>query len=194
MNTRLEQLLASIAPDRTLEELGRRVDAALNTFDAPSQITNWEEFRSCLVRLVSHVESHLLRLPWLRSPDATLDLVWGRCSQALMRIYGSSGEKAAFEMARTGNQGGMLAVSRKLAQVLADQFAENEIAAKVGVYWEGLPPDDRLADAAEYLGRYGHLLPSELTEGSAARIRANFPKVLEEHPRLLRRLRGIGRS
>ncbi|MBC8218657.1 MAG: hypothetical protein H8E73_09345, partial [Planctomycetes bacterium] len=43
--------------------------------------------------------------------------------------------------------------------------------------------------SSEYITKYGRFLPSELTEGSAARIRANFPKVLEKHPRLIQRIR-----
>ena len=45
----------------------------------------------------------------------------------------------------------------------------------------------------EYLKKYGHLLPSELTEGSAARVRANFPKVLAQHPKILQKTRRLGR-
>ena len=114
--------------------------------------------------------------------------------QSLVRAYGSNGEKAAFEMARTGNEGGLYAVLKKMAQTMGEHYAENEVSAKVLFYWNGLTVPEKLAAADEYLGKYGHLLPSELTEGSAGRVRANLPKVLEEHPRLLRRLRGIGRS
>ena len=32
-----------------------------------------------------------------------------------------------------------------------------------------------------------------MTEGYAVRIRANFVKVLEEHPRIVQRLRRVGR-
>jgi len=56
-----------------------------------------------------------------------------------------------------------------------------------------LSVEEQLAASTEYLQKYGHLLPSELTEGSAARIRANLPKVLEEHPHLIQRLRQVGR-
>ena len=123
-----------------------------------------------------------------------VDFDWGRCTQILMRAYGSNGEKAAFEMARTGNDGGLYAVLKKMANSMAEQYIENEVSAKVSFYWNGLTVDEMLKAADEYLSKYGHLLPSELTEGSAGRIRANMPKVLQEHPRLLQRLGRIGRS
>ena len=47
--------------------------------------------------------------------------------------------------------------------------------------------------STEYLDKYGHLLPSEMTESSAARIRGGFFTVLENHPKLVQRLRRVGR-
>lgn len=193
MGSKLDRVLDYLDPRRTLDEVERRTDDALNSFvPAASQITRWDEFRACLIRFLHHVESRALRLS---QPCAMgVDFDWGRCVQFLMRAYGANGEKTAFEMARTGNEGGLYGVLKKMAQAVGEHYAENEVSAKVLFYWNGLSIPEKLAAADEYLGKYGHLLPSELTEGSAARVRANLPKVLEEHPRLLRRLRGIGRT
>jgi len=193
MSTKLDRVLESIDPRRTLDEVARRVDEAINTFCPPGgQITRWDEFRACLIQFLHHVESRVLRLsqPWSMGTDSD----WGRCVQFLMRAYGANGEKTAFEMARTGNEGGLYGVLKKMAQTIGEHYAENEVSAKVLFYWNGLSIPEKLAAADEYLGKYGHLLPSELTEGSAARVRVNLPKVLEEHPRMLRGLRGVGRS
>lgn len=193
MNTQLDKLLASIDPDRTLDEVDRRADQALNSFSPPeARIDRWEPFRACLIQSLRHVEKHLLRLSKAISMGVAFD--WGRCCRTLKRIYGVNGEKAAFEMARTGNEGGLRAVLRKMARQMAREAAENEIAARVGCYWDRLSVDEKLNASQEYLAKYGHLLPSELTEGSAARIRANLPKVLEQHPHLIRRLRQVARS
>ncbi|MBL7223991.1 MAG: hypothetical protein ISS72_09060 [Candidatus Brocadiae bacterium] len=189
MATALERLLDSIDPERTLEEQGRRADRALNAFTSPSLIEDWDAFRACLVRFVADLDGHLLRLPGGRPPSMGFDFDWGRCTQLLMHAYGHSGEKAAFEMARTGNEGGLRAVLRKMAMTRSEQFVENEVAARANTYWDGLSADERLAAGEEYLAKYGHLLPSELTEGSAARVRANLPRVLQEHPQLMEKLR-----
>ncbi len=61
----------------------------------------------------------------------------------------------------------------------------------MGLWWDELGLDKQQAATTEYLEKYGHLFPSELREGSAARIRANFPKVLEEHPRMIQRMRRV---
>ena len=110
-----------------------------------------------------------------------------------MEIYGRSGEKAAFEFSRTGNEGGLYGVLKAVAMRIADDLSKNEIAARVNAFWRSHSPEEVLEASREYLARYGHLLPSELTEASAARIVANFPKVLENHPKLVQRLRRVGR-
>ena len=97
-------------------------------------------------------------------------------------------------MARTGTEGGLYRVLRDMAQTMAADYAENELAARVNSYWNDLSTDEKLAAPDEYLRRFGHLLPSELTEGGAWRVRANFPTVLQEHSRLIQRLSRIGRT
>ncbi|MCY2928051.1 MAG: hypothetical protein NTV86_00880 [Planctomycetota bacterium] len=193
MASKLDRLIESLHPTRTFDEVRRRADDALNTFNVgASQMENWDRFRHCLIQFLHHAEIRLLRLS--RSCPMGLDFDWGRCCHILMRVYGPNGEKAAFEMARTGNEGGLYAVLRTMAQTMADNYAQDEIEAKVNTYWSYLSVDEKLAAGDEYLAKYGKLLPSELTEGSAARVRANLPKVLEEHPKIIRRLTSVGRT
>ena len=59
------------------------------------------------------------------------------------------------------------------------------------MYWNGLSLPEKLAAPDEYLREFAHLLPEELVDGSAARVRADFPKVLEEHVRLVESTRQL---
>jgi hypothetical protein len=77
---------------------------------------------------------------------------------------------------------------------MIDEYSSNEIAARISNFWESLSTDEKLEASKEYLDKYGHLLPPELTSGSAARVRANFLKVLQEHPHMIKRLKNIGRG
>lgn len=195
MTAKLDRLLEAIHPERTVAEVARRTDDALNAFSVASvQITDWDCFRRLMIRFVAHVEAHLLGhtgSPARRTAD--IDFEWGRCCQMLSAVYGPNGEKAAFEMARTGNEGGLCDVLRKTAQAVSEPFVDSAIKAKVHEFWSGLSTQAQLDVAHEYLRQYGHLLPSELTEGSAARIKANMMKVLEQHPRMMHQLSTIGR-
>ena len=130
-----------------------------------------------------------LRLP-VRS---AFDFDWGRAVAVLTKIYGRNGQKAAFEMARTGNEDGLYGVLKAVAMRLAEDLSKNEIVSLVHTFWQDHTPGEVLTASQEYLAKYGHLLPSELTEASAARLRANFLKVLENHPELVQRLRRVGR-
>ncbi|HOW74111.1 MAG TPA: hypothetical protein PKY77_26195 [Phycisphaerae bacterium] len=194
MNTPLDCLLKAIHPANTLDETARRADAAFNEFPwRRARETDWDEFRRLLVQLHRHVEARILNVTG-GLPDRGLDFAWGRCTQVLARAYGPSGAQAAFEMARTGNDGGLPAVCRKLVQLVAEEYGEAEIAARIAQYWNGLSAEEKLAAGREYLAKHGHLLPGELTEGSAARVLANLPKVLEQHARLLRGLDRLART
>ncbi|MFC1761016.1 hypothetical protein ACFL6U_02925 [Planctomycetota bacterium] len=191
MSTTLEQLLIDIDPARTYDQTFARADQAINMFSFNrSQITDWRDFNACLAEFFMHVEAMILQL---HPGPLDVDFHWGRCVQLLHHIYGRSGEKAAFEMARTGNEGGLFSVLRAVALRMAEEYAENEISARVYDYWQRLSTNEQMSAATEYLEKYGHLLPTEMTEGYGARIRANFSRVLAQHPQILRKTYGLGR-
>ncbi len=191
MSTKLEQLLADIDPSKTYDQTLARADDAINSFSGTSgQITDWDEFSRYMAGFTAHVDSKILQL---HPCPVGSDFYWSKCIQLLCHIYGSNGEKAAFEIARTGKEGGLFSVLRTVALRMAENYAENEIVARIADYWKKLTLDEQLCVTDEYLKKYGQLLPSELTEGSAARIRANFPKVLAQHPQIIRKTHRIGR-
>ena len=96
-------------------------------------------------------------------------------------------------MARTGNDGGLYALLKALAKRMAEEYAQREIGGKVSHHCAQRSSSELLADANEYLEKYGNLLPGELTEKGAGRIKSNIWKVWEEHPRLIQRLQQVGR-
>jgi len=190
--TRLDRLIESIHPQRLSEETARRADAALATFSAPAaRIADWESFRSCITAFVRHVEKSILRLSGECRADREFE--WERCVRFLMRAYGPSGEKAAFEMARTGIEGGLHGVLKAVAGTLAEEYTRTETRARIHTFWNGLTAEEQWNVADEYIEKYGRLLPSELTEGSAGRIRASVPAALERHAEMLQRLGRVGR-
>lgn len=192
MPTRLEVLLAQIDPSRTLDEVAARVNRARNSFRFErALITDYEEYEELIGRFFAHVEAQVLRIRPMY--DTGAQLYRGRATALLNQAYGSQGWKTAFEMVRTGLEGGLSAVLGAMAEALALEYARNEIRARVYDYWQGLSARERLAATEEYLAKFGHLLPSELTEGSAARLKANFPGLLIEHPFMMRRMRRLGR-
>jgi len=193
MASKLDRLLDMIHPSKTIQECEKRADDAINGF-APkcAHTESWDQFCSCLIRFLRHTTATLLRLKQEVSVGPGFD--WGRCCQILTWAYGATGYMAAFEIARTGNEGGLYAVLKTFAYALAEEYANGEIETIVNLYWNSLSVGERLSACDEYLDKYGQLLPSEMTENCAARVRANLPRVLEEHPHLIQHLNLIGRA
>lgn len=191
METKLEQLLTEIDPKLTLDKTSALADNAMNTFSFGSgHITDRDEFENCLTDFFCHADSIVLGVSKSFNSEHR-DFQWGRCGLFLSHIYGHNGENTAFDMARTGKSGGLYAVLKAIALRMAEEYAENQIGALIGEYWKKLTLDERFAASDEYLEKYGHLLPSELTEDSAVRIRANFRQVLEKHPEIIRKIRHL---
>ena len=192
MQTKLDKLLAFISPEKTIVETYNRANEAVNTFGInTAQIKEWDRFRYCMAEFLRNLDCCILRV---RGPvEDSRDYYWLRCAQVLLRVYGPSGEKAAFEMARTGNEGGLYSVVKAVATHRADEYSENEIAAKVNAYLDSLSVDEQFDAFSDYISKFGYLLASEITEENDVRIRANFRKVLEKHPRLVLRFQGVGR-
>ncbi len=192
MASKLERLLGNIDPSRTLEKVSADVDRAVNSFSGRKAIiNNWDEYEAFFAKFYRHVETVVLRMR-PGGPD-DMRFYWERCSTLLSKAFGPNGFRAAFEIVRTGKEGGLYRVIKTVADLMAEEYSQNEISARIFHYWESLTLDEKLAAPDEYLQNYGHLLPWELTEGSAARIRVNFLKVLEEHPKMIRKMRRIGR-
>jgi hypothetical protein len=192
MATKLDKLIESIDPSRTFEKVAADVDRAVNTFSTRrATIEDWDEYQSFFADFYRHVEAVALKMSHSGPNDKSF--YFSRCSVVLNEAFGPSGYKVAFEFVRTGKDGGLYRVLKTVANLMAEAYARNEICARVTYFLEGLTIDEKFAAQDEYLRKYGHLLPKEWTEGSAVRLRIQFPKVLEEHPSMIRRMRRIGR-
>ena len=128
MQTRLDKLLASISPEKTITETYNRANEAINSFRTSARIDKWDNFGHCMARLLQRLDVCILRLS--RPVDSSLDYYLSLFPNVLIRVYGPSGEKAAFEMARTGNEGGLYtvlkAVAMRRAECIGDLAGEVE--------------------------------------------------------------------
>ena len=190
MQTKLECILAEIDPSRTIDPVRRRVDEAADRFRKPWALApDRHSFRDFLTRLFVHMECAALCTRPDREPHPTMD--WSRCCNLLKGKYGPEAGYVATQRALHGHDGGLAGVIRDLASAMAEDYAQNEISAKVAHFWNRLTVDEKLDVSKEYIRRFGHLLGGDITEGGAARLRAYFPKFLEQHPRLILSLRRL---
>ncbi len=192
MTTKLDRLLEQLDPDRTINETAARCDQALSSLyadAAPPQ--DWDEFKTWMARVFRHCENEVLRLTPPLAVDPNAD--WGRCADLLRQEYGPKGEFNAFQAARLGLEGGVHAVMKAVAKRMAEDYADNQTACCVGEFFSELSLEEKLAVPDEYIDKYGHLIPADMLEGRAARIRGNFLEVLKQHPRVIRQMRNTGR-
>ena len=191
MPTKLDKLLQSIDPSRVFDKVSADVDRAVNSFPMRrAKIEDWEDYQEFLAGFFRHIESVVLRLG-SKAPHAK-DIYWARCSNILEKKYGQNGFKTAFEMVRTGKNGGLYRILKIIADQMTENYAQNEISGRITYYLEELTIDEKLAAADEYHNKFGHLLPSDFTDANAARLKIHFEKALNEHPKIIQRMRRIG--
>jgi hypothetical protein len=185
----LDRFLDNLHPTRIIDPIRRVFDQALETFPHKvSRITRWPEFQYWFVLLCRHCEATFLGLQDTE-PRCSIDFDWRQLRRYLIASFGSSGDLAGFEIARTGSEGGLITVAREVTRAIGNEYIDNHISVHVWSYWNTLSIDEKLSAGDEFLARCGHLYPEEMKEGSAARIRANLPQVLMQYPHLLDRIR-----
>ena len=188
----LDQFLDSLDPARTLNEVRRRADEAVNSFPLDAgAMSDWWEFERTMAAFYGHLETHLLRLPTSR--PVTVATGWARCCAVLSVLYGRQGEMKAFANAQSGLDGGLYSVLKKVAEHMAAETAGNEINARTASFLASLTAKEQIEAAEVYRATWGHLLPPELVSGRAVELKMHLHQVLAEHPRMLQRLRQAGR-
>ena len=170
-----------------------RADDAIRTFKIDhTVITDWGTFRYCLAKFRWHLDYHLLNMT--RQMGFDLEYQWARAVTILVEINGPNGEKTAFEIVRTGHEGGLYALLEKIASYQAMYYLRNKTSALVSRFWGNLSADKKIDAGRQYIVRYRHLVPPELAEGTGARVLCQLPKLLNKHPEMIHGLRVNNRA
>jgi len=192
MKSKLDILLESISPERTIHETYNRANEAIISFDfCKARIETWDEFKCCMTRFLKHLNEKVLKLT--KPLDIPLAEHWRYCIVPLLKIYGSNGDVTAFTIASSGNEGGFYAVIKAFAMYKAEEYTKKEISSRVYDFWQGLSTDERLEVAEEYLSKHKDIIPSDMFEEYTPLIKGYFWKVLEKHPFIVQKLYQAGR-
>ena len=193
MRSKLENLLEKIDPENTYDKVSAHVNNAFNSFQLKkSLITNISKFQEIGAEFHCHLQNKILQL----NPPMILDfeMDWDRFHNLLVIIYGQNGEKTAFDIAISGKEGGLYTVLKTVADRMIEESASAMISSKIFDFLDSLTINEKILAVNEYIGTFGHLLPEEIIKNRAPRIAANFHKVLETHPRLIKRAREMIRK
>jgi hypothetical protein len=187
MATRLEELIESIDPSRTIDRTSALVDDAFNSFRYENPIRSFYDYEDYMAKFVFHIEAGVLRfgsnVPYER------DLWLARYSNLVNKGHGPDAWKWNYEKILTGQNGGLYQLLKDVAAMILQDRSGREISGRVGRFWESLTYDEKLESANEFLQKFGHMLPSKYTGGGGIHLVMNLPHVLEKYPQLLMEIR-----
>jgi hypothetical protein len=191
MASKLEKLLQDIDPSRTIDVVEKRINHALANYRREKNtVDSWEEYQEYLAKFVRLARNAAFDLP--ADAGQSLEFDFKNAIQYLEEEYPRSTSRTVYDIMSTGAEGGVLGLSRTLAGLMAEDFSQNEIRGRVSTYWQSLSVDEKLASADEYIKKYKDILPRKTTQDVVS-IKANFVKVLNNHPRMIKRLRDLKR-
>jgi hypothetical protein len=187
MSTRLEELMESIDPSRTIDRVSAAVDDAFNSFSYNSPIGSFDDYEEYMSRFVEHIESVVLNFG--SGVPYNKDFWLARYSSLVKKGHGPDAWKWNYEKILTGKDGGTYQLLKDVAAMILEDRSGREISGRIGRFWESLSDDEKLEAADELLQNFGHMLPSQYTGSGAAYLKMNFTRVLEKYPQLVMEIR-----
>jgi len=192
--SQLDDLLERIDPKKTIDHGNALLDKALNSYHfAKSQVESHDEFKQVCGDFYWHVESTLLGVGSSVSPNDQMKQ--GFALGILGDIFGKHNTDAAYQIARSGVEGGLYGVLRKMGEAMAKKHVDTQIGVEVSEFVNQLMKNlpEFHATVEEYAQKYGRLLPREALEDNAFDIKIGFWKVLQNHPYMVKSMREIGK-
>lgn len=187
MATRLEELLESIDPVRTIDQVSAAVDDAFNSFRHNHPIRSFDDYRKYMSAFVQYIEQ--IAVNFKSNDPYDQEFFWTRYSNLVTKGHGQDAWKMNYEKIITGKDGGLYKLLKDVAAMILDDRSGREISARVWGFWESLTNKEKLETVDEFLQKFGRLLPSEYTGGGGAYLKMNFPRILEKYPQLLMEIR-----
>lgn len=187
MSTRLEELIESIDPSRTIERVSEAVDEAFNSFEYDNPINSFEDYQKYMSRFVQHVEQIVLKFRSNNPHD--YDFFWTRYTNLVDANHGHDAWKMNYEKVLTGKGGGIYRLLTDVAAMIVEDYSGREISGRISTFWNSLSNHEKLETVDEFLEKFGHILPSEYTSGRGAYLKMHFPRVLAQYPQLVMEIR-----
>jgi hypothetical protein len=192
--TKLDELLKKIDPKNTIDYFNAILDKALNSYHySTSSIGEIDKLLKVLGDFYWYMEKKMLGLD--KDIEQPEDMRIGFCEEILLKVYGRHYRTAVFDIAKSGVEGGLYSILKKIGEAMARKSAEHRIEIEAANFCNELMNDFTVYEQTvkEYAHKYGHLLPERLIEGGTVDLKINFYEVLKNHPYLVKRMREIGK-
>ena len=149
MATRLEELIESIDPSRTIDRVSAAVDDAFNSFQYNNPIRSFDDYEEYMSRFVVHIESVVLNFG--SNVPYNKDFWWARYSNLVKKGHGPDAWKWNYEKILTGKDGGTYKLLKDVAAMILEDRSGREISARVWRFWESLTDDEKMETVDEFL-------------------------------------------
>lgn len=192
--TKLDELLKKIDPKNTIDYFNAILDKALNSYHySMSSISDFDKLLKLLGDFYWYMDKKMLG--WDDELEQPEDMRIGFCEEILLKVYGRHYRTAVFDIAKSGVEGGLYGILKKIGEAMARKNAERRIDIAATEFYNELMADLKFYDQTvkEYAEKYGHLLPERLIKDDAIDLKINFYEVLKNHPYLVKRMREIGK-
>ena len=186
MATQLDRLLEDIVQYH--DSYRRQMDEAIRSFSFSAfRFDSWGACEGFMEQFFAHINAHIMDPTF--AGNARMGMIVFR--QTFEPSYGQYPERAIYERLMHGHEGGLNGFVQETADAVVELFAGRDIVNKVDRYMFSIRLDGIDAAAEEYMEKWGHLLPKDITSQGTIRLAPVLGKFLKQHPRLLHRLRGI---
>lgn len=184
MRKELQSLLSALIAGR--RDLDRLLDERFNAFAMPPA-----SFTGTVVEFDSLLGAFYLALQFPPSANLSDSENWAASKALLLlrRDYETQTRIRCFDIARSGVEGGLPVLLRRLTRRIGDDLAQTRSLTLVNPYWRRTDPITLLGDGRDYVAEYGHLLPAEMLEDGGIVILDRFHKTLLHHSTLLADIR-----
>jgi len=174
-----------------MNDIEKSVDNVISNYQGYNNtVENYEEYKQCLINFVGRLYGAILNTPDAFE-SASNRISYGLALDFLKSLYPENTEKTVFGIMHTGAEGGVYQILKNLGRVMTDQISKNAIKYYVGQYIGELNYDQRAEAVNEYIAKFRDVLPVNY-KNDLTTVLISFQEVLEEHPQMIKRLRGLG--
>ncbi len=181
----LASTLQSLDPRFCFDYLRNSVDEAMSHFRPPQKILCEGDIHRWFGRLEYHL-TYCRNRRWCIYPVDRHHRWWAQAEQRLRRIYGPHAVEAVAQMCRYNVDGGRRGAMIAFARDFAEQQINEHIESVIDAFVSGLPEHQYKLARAQYLARYGRLLPvTTRIRVASGKSMPSLRSLLRMHPRLI---------
>jgi hypothetical protein len=188
MRAQFQRMLEEL--ESTHRKIERQLEERIVRFTAPASVVDVDEFDAIITSFFWDL--FCPELDRIKCWSEHRSYVSSMAFSLLEHDYGRQAKVRSFDLARSGNDGGLRQVLGQMSKRLLEELVQRHAQAVLSRYAE-TDPKTRIRDARDYLKVYGALLPSEMTDQNGVVVLEKFFRFLGQHATTVNEMRRLVR-